>query len=210
MNLLIHERANIEELTVLNEEERLANLLHTTVETKRDESPDTIEGRREVSPAFWRSEHRLWYAVLEDAIRSFLHEVGKASLKGKNRESAELCDAGGWIFYGGDGVGSFYFVCDLCQLAADSVQRWCSEKAKAAWDKAEKERPCRPSKTSSSSKKIPPRLRSPGGIVSAVSLAISPRLPDFTVSTLPSVAVIVPALTQSSGQFPPGILSSMI
>ena len=65
-------------------------------------------------------EYRLLWAVLEDAIRTYLSNIKCASFRQRNA-FAEVCE---WFFaerQAGDGLFGFHSICDALEIEADDL-----------------------------------------------------------------------------------------
>lgn len=78
---------------------------------------------REENLSWWKAEHQLWYAVLEQGLERYLTLLSKSSYGRKEKiELEELTD---WFFITEETqwLGSFLYICDICKISSVRVRK---------------------------------------------------------------------------------------
>lgn len=92
-----------------------------------------------LTPPTWKAEHRLWYAVIEDAIIVYTRELKRlavARTQGKPVVySEELTDVWDWFSSGDRHVGSFSFICEVLHIEPHAMLRNLVHSAKSQIEK---------------------------------------------------------------------------
>ena len=77
--------------------------------------------------SYWRPEHELWKAVLEDAIFCYDKLIRKYALEKYNfeqKDEQELQELVAWFFSKENYVGGFLFICDVLFLENDPILKY--------------------------------------------------------------------------------------
>ena len=83
--------------------------------------------KAEVPNGYWQPEHRLWKAVLEDAIIKYeklLRQQKQQKRSFDKKKKCELTELISWFFSEAHGVGSVRYICDILFLEIGPVLQY--------------------------------------------------------------------------------------